>query len=264
VERANATDCETIQLFSRNPRAWRLTPLEEGEVHAFQRDIAAAGIFPIFIHMPYLPNLATSDPRLRWKSHQALCEEMMRAQTLGAQFVIAHIGSAKGVSRRRALKNVANSVNEALGRANNEVRLLLENTAGMGSEVGARFEEIAEIIERVEQKGKTGICLDTAHAYQAGYDLSSREGFAMTLRRLDEYLGLDRVFLLHLNDSKSSFGSKVDRHWHVGKGCIGIDGFRRIILHPKLGRLPAIMETPRTGIRDDLSNMRRVRKLAGG
>ncbi len=262
VERANTTNCETIQLFSRNPRAWRLTPLDERDVETFRRDIADSGIFPVFVHMPYLPNLATSEPSLRWKSRRSLREEMIRAETLGAEFVIAHIGSAKGVSRRRALKNVAASVNGVLQDVRNRVKLLLENTAGMGSEVGARFEEIAEIIDSVEQGERIGICFDTAHAYQAGYDLSSRRGLKSALSQFDGLVGLDRILAIHLNDSKSPYGSKMDRHWHVGKGLIGVGGFTRIVRHPALNGLPAIMETPRTGIEDDLANMRLVRRLA--
>jgi deoxyribonuclease-4 len=239
-----------------------LTSLDEEDVQAFRREIALSGIFPVSIHMPYLPNLATSEPSLRWRSRRSLREEMTRADILGAQFVIAHIGSAKTLSRKRALKNVASSVNTVLADVQNEVKLLLENTAGMGSEVGARFEEIAEIVDLIEQEERVGVCFDTAHAYQAGYDLSSSRGLESALSEFDQLVGLDRILVVHLNDSKASVGSKMDRHWHLGKGLIGRSGFRRIVRHQALCSLPAIMETPRTGIEDDLNNMKLARRLA--
>lgn len=261
VERAVARKCETIQLFSRNPRGWKLTPLGTDDVKIFRREIEGAGISPVFVHMPYLPNLATSEAQLKLKSVEALRQDLERTEALGSQFLILHVGSRKAIPQMEALSNVAKAINEGLSRITNTVKLLLENTAGMGSEVGSRFEEIGEILKRVKYPDRTGVCLDTAHAYEAGYDISTEEGLEATLIELDELVGLDRVHVLHLNDSKTPLGSRVDRHWHIGEGFIGIEGFGRIVNHPKLCRLPGIMETPRADTEDDMRNMKIVRSL---
>ncbi len=261
AERAVARECETIQLFSRNPRGWKYSALKSDDVAIFRREIEQTGISPVFVHMPYLANLATSDERLSSRSVEALCEDLRRAEILGAQFLIVHVGSSKSISLMEAIENVAKAINEGLGKITNPVKLLLENTAGMGSEVGSRFEEIGEILKRTEYSNRVGVCLDTAHAYQAGYDISTEDRLEATLQDFDRLIGLGRICVLHLNDSKTPLGSKLDRHWHIGEGFIGREGFKGIINHPKLHHLPGIMETPRTGPEDDVKNMKAVRNL---
>lgn len=261
VERAVVRGCETIQLFSRNPRGWKVAALETDDVNIFRTEIEQAGIFPVFVHMPYLPNLATSEVQLSSKSVQALCEDLKRAEILGAQYLILHVGSRKATPQMRAIENVAQAVNRGLKKVGNQVKLLFENTAGMGSEVGSRFGEIGEILKRIEYPDRVGVCFDTAHAYEAGYDLSTEDGLEATLKEFDELIGLDRIYVLHLNDSKTPRGSRVDRHWHIGEGFIGREGFKRIVNHAKIGHLPGIMETPRTDTSEDIRNMKIVRSL---
>jgi len=261
VERAVMRECETIQLFSRNPRGWRLTPLESNDVDVFRREIEQAGIFPVFVHMPYLPNLATSEPLLSSRSVEALSEDLTRAEALGSRFLILHVGSRKGIDQTEAIENVSKAINRGLSEIGNSVRILLENTAGMGSEVGSRFEEIGQMLERIEYPDRAGVCFDTAHAYEAGYDISTEEGLKIALAEFDQLVGLERIHVLHLNDSKTRLGSRVDRHWHIGEGLIGREGFRGIVNHPALRHLPAIMETPRIDAEDDIRNMRVARSL---
>jgi deoxyribonuclease-4 len=166
-----------------------------------------------------------------------------------------------GATEEEGIKRVAEGINEAFRRIKNKVILLLENTAGMGSEIGYQFSQIKEIIDAVEERERIGVVLDTAHTFEAGYDLRDKEGIDKTLREFDELIGLKRLYCLHLNDSKTDFGSRVDRHWHIGKGKIGLEGFRLIVNHPLLRHLPGIMETPRDDTKLDLMNMKTIRRL---
>jgi deoxyribonuclease-4 len=166
-------------------------------------------------------------------------------------------------SEEEAVRAVSQGINEVFKRVKNPVVLLLENTAGQGSEIGSIFEQIRAIMDGVDESERVGICLDTAHSHGAGYDLSNREGVERTLERVDQTLGLKRIHLLHLNDSKTPLGSHKDRHWHIGEGHIGLKGFRYLINHPLLKHLPGIMETPRTDTVEDLKNMKVIRKLVG-
>lgn len=261
VDRAKAKKCETIQIFSRNPRGWQYGPLDLDEVAVFKENLSSSGISPLFLHMPYLPNLASPRVESYPKSIDSFCEDLRRAQVLGAGYLIVHVGKRLETREEEALYTVSEAINEGFGRVRNEVILLLENTAGQGTEVGFVFEHIGRIIQGVEESEKVGVCLDTAHAFQAGYDLSSKNGLGNALKEFDDLVGLDKLHLLHLNDSKTPLASRVDRHWHIGKGGIGLEGFRRIVNHPKLTHLPGIMETPREGDPDDLRNMRTIRGL---
>jgi deoxyribonuclease-4 len=172
-----------------------------------------------------------------------------------------HIGKRMGTDEENALKNVAWGINEAFSQVKNKVILLLENTAGMGSEVGYNFESIKKIIDLVEDKERIGLVMDTAHIFEAGYNIATKEGLDETLRELDNLIGLRKLYLLHLNDSKTDLGSRVDRHWHIGKGKIGREGFKNILNHPLLKHLPAILETPKNDTKWDLMNLKMVRSL---
>lgn len=261
VQRAEARGCETIQLFSRNPRGWRYSPLKEPQVKKFVKDREASGIDPLFIHLPYLPNLASPKPDLLRISTFALEEELRRAKILGAGFVVAHMGARLNSSLEEAVSRIADSINTAFDGVGNNVILLLENTAGEGSEVGGSFSVMGSVLEAIDDKDRVGVCLDTAHAFEAGYNLSTKEGLDDTLEELDDTIGLNRLYLLHLNDSKTPLGSHRDRHWHIGEGYIGLEGFRNIVNHPLLMHLPGIMETPRRSDEDDVRNMTTVREL---
>lgn len=261
VERAKAKGCDTIQLFSRNPRGWRYSSLKDSEVEKFKRDKEVSGIDPVFTHLPYLPNLASPDPNLLRISILSLKEEFKRAEILDAGFIVVHIGARLNSSLEEAIARISDSINTTFNDLKNNVILLLENTAGEGSEVGDKFSVIGSVIDRIEDRDGVGVCLDTAHAFEAGYDLSTKKGLDDTLKELGDTIGLDRLHLLHLNDSKTPLGSHRDLHWHIGDGYIGLEGFRNIVNHPLLLHLPGIMETPRKDDRDDIKNMRTIKEL---
>jgi deoxyribonuclease-4 len=261
VERARKRGCETIQFFSRNPRGWKHKSLDKKDVEEFRSTMKSSDLFPVFLHMPYLPNIASPEPRYHALSIDSMATELERAEQLKAQYVIVHIGHRMDSPEANAIEAVSQGINEALERATNSVVVLLENTAGQGSEIGSTFEQIAAIMDRVEDQRRIGVCLDTAHSFEAGYDLSSEDGIERTLESFDRLIGLKRLYLLHLNDSKTVLGSRRDRHWHIGKGHIGLEGFRYLINHASLKHLPGIMETPRKDTVEDLRNMKVIRSL---
>ena len=261
VEKAEQTQCETIQLFSRNPRGWKYKDLDCSDVKQFKADLKASNLSPCFLHLPYLPNLAAAKNELYVKSIDSLCEDLRRAGILGIPFLVAHVGSRVTLSEGEAIKKMVKAINESLKRVSNRVIILLENTAGQGTELGSNFAQIEQILAGMNDRRRMGVCLDTAHAFQAGYDLSSKRELNKALNEFDRSIGLGNLHLLHLNDSKSPLGSHSDRHWHIGQGNIGLDGFRNIVNHPQLSHLPGIMETPRGELKDDLRNMRVIRGL---
>ncbi|MEO0093661.1 MAG: deoxyribonuclease IV [candidate division WOR-3 bacterium] len=261
AERARKKGCETIQLFSRNPRGWRYTDLDAKEVALFKKDIETSGLSPVFVHMPYLPNLASGEKELFRKSVASLIADLKRCEILAIPYLIMHVGKRMATDEEKAIENVAFGINEAFNKVANRVKLLLENTAGMGSEIGYNFSQLRAIIDLVEDKNRIGVVLDTAHAFEAGYNLATKEGLNAALKEFDQLVGLKRLHLLHLNDSKTELGSRIDRHWHIGEGKIGKEGFRNIINHPLLRNLPGIMETPRTNDKEDLKNMKTIRSL---
>ena len=261
VPRALKLGCETIQFFSRNPRAWRDSVIHQDEIQKFKKALVQTDIFPVFLHTPYLLNLASQDQELYARSISYLGDELKQAERIGASFVIVHGGNKLGREEKEALQRVAQAINNAFAKANNAVHLLLENTAGQGTEIGYKFSHFQEIITQVEDRDRIGICLDTAHAFTAGYDLADAQGLDRMIEEFDALVGLAKLKALHLNDSKTPFGSRKDRHCHIGKGDIGCSGFARIINHPQLAQLPGIMETPRRSDTDDCRNMKVMRSL---
>jgi deoxyribonuclease-4 len=261
VERAKARGCETIQFFSRNPRGWKYDPLDKKEVEGFRLSIQSSGLFPAFLHLPYLPNIASQESKFYKRSVDSIATDLERAEQLGAQYLIIHIGHRLESSEDEAIEAVSRGINQAFERVKNPVILLLENTAGQGTEIGNTFEQIKKIIDGVHEKERMSVCLDTAHSFEAGYDFSKKEGIERTLELFDQTIGLNRLQLLHLNDSKTPLGSRKDRHWHIGEGYIGLEGFRQLVNHPLLRHLPGIMETPRKDTVEDLKNMKVIRSL---
>ena len=261
IERAKARDCETIQFFSRNPRGWKYSSLDKKEVNEFRVSIESTDLSPVFLHMPYLPNIASLKSKFYNRSIDSIAEDLKRADQLGAQYLIIHIGHRLESSEDEAIEAVSWGINQAFEKVRNSIILLMENTAGQGTEIGYKFEQIKKIIDQVMQKERMGVCLDTAHSFEAGYDLSKKEGIERTLESFDRMIGLKRLHLLHLNDSKTPLGSRKDRHWHIGEGYIGIEGFRNLVNHPLLRHLPGIMETPRKDTVEDLKNMKVIRSL---
>lgn len=261
VERARAQGCETIQFFSRNPRGWKYSLLDQKEVDAFRLSIQSSNLHPIFLHMPYLPNIASRESEFYSRSINSIVEDLQRAESLGAQYLITHIGHRMESSEDEAIEAVSSGINQAFERGSNQIILLLENTAGQGTEIGYSFEQIQKIIAGVDQKKRMGVCLDTAHSFEAGYDLSKKDGIERAIESFEQTIGLKRLHLLHLNDSKTPLGSRKDRHWHIGEGQIGLEGFRYLVNHPLLKHLPGIMETPRKDTVEDLKNMGVIRSL---
>ena len=261
VERAHARGCETLQLFSRNPRGWKYSPLNKKDVEEFRSSIRSSALFPIFLHMPYLPNIASFKSKFYKQSIHSIATDLQRAEQLGAQYLIIHIGHRMESSEDQAIESVSQGIDQAFEKVKNEVILLLENTAGQGTEIGYTFDQIKKIIEGVHDHQRMGVCLDTAHTFEAGYDLSDKDGIERTLGNFDQTIGLKRLHLLHLNDSKTPLGSRKDRHWHIGEGYIGREGFRHLVNHPLLRHLPGVMETPRKDTVEDLKNMKVIRSL---
>lgn len=263
AERAKRLGCQTIQIFSHNPRQWKSSSFNEDEVKTFKGDIAKEEIHPVFVHMPYLPNLASPEENLYSKSVESLCQDLIRTGILAIPYLVIHLGSKGSSDEGEALARISRAINEVFVRVRNRVIILLENTAGQGTEVGYTFSQIKAISDQVEDKNRIGVCLDTAHAFEAGYDLSRAKGLEETIEDFDRLIGLEKLYLIHLNDSKTPLGSCVDRHWHIGEGHIGMEGFRRIVNHCQLSHLPAIMETPRQDDGDDFKNMSVVKRLIG-
>jgi deoxyribonuclease-4 len=263
VGRAEAAGCDTFQIFSRNPRGWAFRDLDPGEAALFREQVRRSGLYPPVDHMPYLPNLATGRAEFSEKSTATLVAELSRCGTLGIPYLVTHLGHHLGDGIGVGRKRVIAAVNRALSAVDNEVVLLLENTAGEKNGVGSTFEDIAAVLEGIDARDRVGVCFDTCHAFGAGYELRTREGIEETVNRFDAIIGERNCMLIHLNDSKGGLGTGLDRHEHIGLGNIGEEGFRLILAHPFFRSRPLICETPVDDRRDDAGNISVVRKLAG-
>jgi deoxyribonuclease IV len=260
LERARELECDTIQFFSSNPRGWSIADLDPDDVAKFRADMKDSGISPMFVHAPYLPNLAATGGEAK-RSVKALLTQTERCKALGVPFLVVHTGKAMGADDKTAIARIVKNVDTILAAAPEGVTLLIENTAGMGSEIGYRFEQLAEIIGKVKNRERVGVTLDTAHSFEAGYEFRTKVGIDATLREFDRHIGISRLHLLHLNDSKTEFGSRVDRHWHIGQGKLGKEGMGQIINHPLLKNMPAVMETPEHTKQMNVKNMKAARRL---
>jgi deoxyribonuclease-4 len=262
VDRARELTCDTFQVFTRNPRGWKFKKLDPAEVEMFRQKNRTDSILPVVSHMPYLPNLSSPKKMIYNRSVKSLSAELDRCAQLGIQYVVTHLGSHMGKGPDLGLERLTGAINQALSENENEVVLLLENTAGQKNSMGSTFDDIKRIMKGVDFKKRVGICFDTAHAYAAGYDLHSPRGVEETLQRFDSALGLGLLKVIHLNDSKFGLGSGRDRHEHIGMGYIGEAGFKTLLRHEAVKGLPFIMETPIDERRDENGNMRKVRELA--
>jgi deoxyribonuclease-4 len=251
-----------MQIFSRNPQRWRDNFLTLEDTAEFNRKQTEFKIKPIFIHIPYLINLASPNPRLYQGSIDAYIEDILEAEVLKVDYIVTHMGSHKKTSEPAGIKRLIQALNTILERTKNiKVGILLENTSGSGSWLGYKFTHQREILQGIKHRERVGLCLDTAHAYLAGYDIATQEGLEAMLKEIDILVGLDLIRLIHLNDAKDKLGSRHDRHEHIGKGKIGLEGIKRIINHPKLRDLPFILETPKKSEKDDRINLNTVKKL---
>ena len=247
VSRAHDLSCRALQIFTKNARSWAEPMPEKKTVESFQRAISETGMVFAASHCSYLINIASPEAEKRSRSAASLLAELKRSALLGLDAVVLHPGSHLGRGMDQGLQTAAQTLKEV--RANAPApcpRLLLETTAGTGTSIGSRFEELAAILERLTSSDGTGICLDTSHIFAAGYDLRTRQAFDATLAEFDRVIGLDRLFLIHANDSKTPLGSKKDRHEHIGKGEMGPTSFAHLMQHPELCAIPKILETPKT------------------
>jgi deoxyribonuclease-4 len=250
-------------MFSANPRRWRAVELTAEACEAFRGARAGFALAPVAIHANYLINLASAEAVIHALSVAALRSEFERADALGADYVVLHPGNGKNGERATACRRVADALARAArGLKLNGVRLLLENTAGQGTSLGADLDELAEILAGTAQVVPAGVCLDTAHLLAAGYAVHTARGLGETICKIEASFGLANVRLIHANDSKTPLGSHVDRHEHIGRGEIGREGFQRILRHPKLREIPFICETPIDRPGDDRRNLRLMRSLA--
>jgi deoxyribonuclease-4 len=263
VDRAVQTGCDTFQIFSRNPRGWAFKDLSSEEITAFSERLHAAGIGPAVDHMPYLPNLATPREEIYEKSVVTLKAELHRCGQLQIPYLVTHLGHHLGEGMEGGRRRVMDAVNQALLEVDNAVMLLLENTAGEKNGVGSTFEDLRAVLDGMEVAERVGICFDTCHAFAAGYDLRTPESIRDVFDQLEDQVGLSRLHLIHLNDSKGDLGSGLDRHEHIGMGFIGQTGFRHLLHTPIFQALPLLCETPVDERRDDTGNIRMVRELAG-
>lgn len=264
VQRAVNLGCQTMQIFSRNPRSFRRKPLDKEDIKEFRRLIKEAKIYPLVIHTVYTQNLASSNKRFYRLSIRAFIKDLQDAQNLGADLIVTHIGSFKRSTHQRGLVRVIDALGQILKRMPMGPMLLLENTSGSGHWLGAYFPELTCIIKSLGTPKNLGICFDTCHAYSAGYNLKEQKILNSLVYEVDSLIGLDKLKLIHLNDTKDKLGSHRDRHEHIGEGQIGKEGFREILNHPKLKSVPFILETPKKSDEDDIRNLEMVRSLYQG
>jgi deoxyribonuclease-4 len=246
VDRAEASGCQALQIFTKSAGQWRAREIPPEEIALFRRRVRQTRIRPVVAHNSYLINVAAADPALRRRSIDALRDELDRAESLGLDALVMHPGSYTSGTESVGLKLIADGLAEILeSRPDMKARILLEHTAGQGTNLGHRFEHLAEIIDRLGGSPRVGVCLDTCHLLTAGYDICSQPGYDETFRQFARIVGLSRLEAFHLNDSKKPCGSRVDRHEHIGKGCLGLAPFRRILNDPRFAKLPMLLETPK-------------------
>jgi deoxyribonuclease-4 len=258
---AKETGCDTVQIFSRNPRGWAAKPLSPADIALFRKVRRLTKLKPVVIHCNYLVNLAAADEVILKKSRASFREEVERAILLGVDYLVVHPGSARGAGQADGIRKCSESIKLACRRLNQgKLRILLENTAGQGECIGHRFEHLREIMDACP-KIRLGICFDTAHAFTAGYDIREEDGLEALIDKLNSTVGTRNVRAIHFNDSRAAYNSRVDRHWHIGEGHIGSDALRRVAQHPKLARAAFILETPYDDPRVDLKNLNMLRSF---
>jgi deoxyribonuclease-4 len=256
-------DCDAIQIFTKSSRQWAAKPYTKEEIELFDLNRKATGITTVIAHDSYLLNLGSPDDTLRKRSVAAFIDELERSEILGVSNLVAHPGSHVGAGEDQGIKTIAHSLDEvhkACPRYN--VKVTLEITAGQGSNLGYRFEQIARMLDATKENERVRVCFDTEHAFAAGYDIRTKEGYQRTFAEFDEAIGLDRLAAFHLNDSKKEFNSRVDRHEHIGKGHIGVEAFRFLMNDKRFWNLPMCLETPKgPDLAEDRENLTLLRSL---
>ena len=260
--RAADFGCECFQIFTRSPRGGTAPKIEKAAAQKFRSEHKRLGLADCYVHTPYIINLASANPELRKKSVAMVTLDIERAEEVGATAVVTHIGTAAGADRGKAIEKAGASLREINSAARGmKTRLLIENSAGQGTTLGDTFEEIARILDGAG--ADTGVCLDTAHLFGAGYELRSPEGFEKTVRAIRQSFSLERVGLVHCNDSKVGMGSRKDRHEHIGLGSIGTEGFEAVIASGVFEEVDFIVETPPSGSAADVKKLKDIRRKTG-
>jgi deoxyribonuclease-4 len=263
VDNALERECTAFQIFTRSPRSWHAKDLDGNEVKNFKEKLRTSKIdrFATVVHMPYLPNLSSPAKSTHKKSVDTMINEVQRCCMLGIPYLVAHLGSHMGTGEDNAIKRLVDAFTRVV-EAEKDVIILLENTAGQKNSVGSDFEQLASIFFQLKPANRFGICLDTCHAFAAGYDLREEKDVIKTLDKFDSAIGFEHLKILHLNDSKGELGCNVDRHEHIGLGMIGERGLSAVIKTMNKKRVPIVLETPIDERRDDFDNLKKARELA--
>jgi deoxyribonuclease-4 len=263
VERGISIGCTTMQMFVKNNNQWRGKELSDEDISTYKKLLRESSIGPVVVHDTYLINLCARDAQILRKSRAALKDELDRCEVLGVEYLNFHPGSHVGAGESEGIKRIAESLNiiheETKGY---RVKSVLETTAGQGTAIGSRFEQLREIIDMVAEPSRMAVCMDTCHVFAAGYDLSTERGYEKMFEEFDAIIGLGRLVAFHVNDSKRELGSRVDRHEHIGKGRIGKTGFRLLMNDDRFRAVPKILETPKgPEMKEDVKNMRLLRSM---
>lgn len=264
VDRSTSIGCTALQVFTKNNNQWNGKPFTEEDIERYKEKIAAAGIAPVVSHDSYLINLCATNPDTLKKSRAAFIDELERCKQLGIPLLNFHPGSHLGAGDDEGIKRICESLNMAHNATKDyAVKSVLETTAGQGTNVGYKFEHLRAIIDGVEHPERMAVCIDTCHVFAAGYNIATETGYEETFKLFDEIIGLERLVAFHINDSKKGLGSHVDRHEHIGKGAIGLTGFRLLINDERFAHIPKILETPKSeDLHEDVENMRVLKNLA--
>ena len=257
VDNAVERDCSAFQIFTRSPRSWHAKDLTKDVIDAFKSKLKDSKIdrFAICAHMPYLPNLATPKDDAFEKSVNTLVSEVERCAQLGIPYLVTHLGSHLGTGEEAGIKRLVDGLTKA-GQTKNDVMILLENTAGQKNSVGSDFQQLGEIFKQLKPEKKFGVCLDTCHAFVAGYDLRTKEKVKETFKEFDKHVGVENLKILHLNDARGELGCNLDRHYHLGLGGIGEEGITSVVKFANKKKIPIILETPIDDDRDDFENVK--------
>ena len=257
VDNAVERDCSAFQIFTRSPRSWHAKDLTKEVIDAFKSKLKDSKIdrFSICAHMPYLPNLATPKDDAFEKSVNTLINEVERCAQLGIPYLVTHLGSHLGTGEEAGIKKLVEALTKA-GQTKNDVMILLENTAGQKNSVGSDFKQLGEIFKQLKPGKKFGVCLDTCHAFVAGYDLRTADKVKETFKEFNKHVGIENLKILHLNDARGEIGCNLDRHYHLGLGGIGEEGIKSVVKFANKKKIPIILETPIDDDRDDFENVK--------
>ncbi len=260
---AQEVGCESLQIFVKSSNQWRAAPFREGEVERFRAHLASTGIGPVVAHDSYLINLCSPEDSLWEKSVEAFLVELDRCEALGVPYLVTHPGSHTGAGDEAGLSRLARALDRVhASRSKHQVQILLETTAGQGTGLGHRFEQLGKVLQDVNEAQRLGVCLDTCHVFAAGYDLRTPDKYRETMERFSQSVGMENLKAIHLNDSKRELGSRVDRHEQIGKGQIGVEAFRMLLNDANLSSVPMLLETPKgPDYAEDRINLALLRSL---